>query len=107
MSDPYPKEKQLARGERRYRRKVASRKTWEKLRDEKLGPCRCEQAPENADFCDGALELHHLVSRTHRGDDVADNLVPLCRRHHTIVTLRSSGAAGLVLLSRLTDAEYA
>lgn len=98
--DPYPKAQQLARGERRYRRKVASRKTWEALRDEKLYRQRCRVCVFPAQ------ELHHIVSRGALGDDVADNLVPLCRECHHDVTVRSPGI-GAELLRQLSDAEYA
>jgi len=83
MGDPYPKEKQLARGERRYRRKVAGGKRWQALWDEKRGPCRiC------GDVVSSLMELHHLVFRSHFGDDTADNLVPLCHGCHCAITLR-------------------
>ena len=69
-ADPYPKTKQLARGERRYRRKVASPKQWAAIRADKLGKCRLCGYPRS-------VQLHHLVSRAALGDDVADNLVSL------------------------------
>jgi hypothetical protein len=37
---PYPKAQQLARGARRYRRKVASPKQWQAIIAAKQGPCR-------------------------------------------------------------------
>jgi 5-methylcytosine-specific restriction endonuclease McrA len=97
---PYPKVVQLASARKRYRRKVASRATWERLRDEKGDACRiCGQT-------DPALfELHHLVHRDDLGDDVADNLVPLCGDCHRGVHLREPAHCRL-LLTRLTDAEY-
>lgn len=50
---------------------------WNRLHDEKGGPCR---------LCgDRKYELHHLVGRDLGGDDVANNLVPLCRDHHRAV----------------------
>ena len=42
---PYPKAQQLARGERRYRRKVASAKQWQRIAAEKQGPCRVCRDP--------------------------------------------------------------
>jgi hypothetical protein len=43
---------------------------WVELRKQKMGPCRvCGQVPTT---------LHHLVSRSLRGSDVVENLVPLC-----------------------------
>jgi hypothetical protein len=55
---------------------------------------------------EAALPLHHLVSRQDHGDDLADNLVPLCRPCHDAITRRVPTIARL-LLSRLSDAEYA
>jgi len=52
------------------RRKKATRVEWRHLRNAKCGPCR---------VCGGnGNSLHHLVPRSLGGDDVADNLVPLC-----------------------------
>ena len=99
---PYSKEQQLSRGERRYRRKVASSKRWQQLWDEKRGPCRiCGSGVASL------MELHHLVARSHFGDDVADNLVPLCTECHCAITLRRSAAGAKRLLLSLSDAEYA
>ena len=98
---PFPRAVQLARGERRYRRKVASPKQWQALAMQKYGPCRACGDPKPF-----YLELHHLVSRQDHGDDVADNLVPLCRECHRSVTERDK-AATYFLLVGLSDAEYA
>ena len=98
---PYPKVVQLATARKKYRRKVASRATWERLRDEKGDACRiCGQTNS------AVLHLHHLVHRDDRGDDVADNLAPLCADCHHGVHLREPAHCRL-LLSRLSDAEYA
>ena len=98
MADPDPKVK--PRGERRYRRKVASPKQWAAIRAEKLDRCRaCFVTNE-------PLQLHHLVSRAQHGDDVAANLVPLCRYCHAAVTNRRAEALAAVA-RRLEDDEYA
>lgn len=99
---PYPKAVQLAAHRSKpYRRKVASRKQWEALRAEKGSACRvCKQTNP------ALLQLHHLVHRDDRGDDVADNLVPLCADCHRGVHLREPAHCRL-LLSRLLDGEYA
>jgi hypothetical protein len=111
---PRPKSAQLARGARRYRRKVASPKQWQAISAAKLGPCRvcCDPGRNGSAF--GLIQLHHLVSRQDGGDDVADNIVPLCPKCHEKVTARGlvfSGGLyvpiGEVLLAMLTDAEYA
>ena len=101
MSDPYPKSAQLARGERRYRRKVASPKQWAAIRAEKLDGRMCRVCCNYR-----ALELHHLVARAQGGDDVADNLVGLCRTCHVSVTQRYAPNLR-VLAEYLTDGEYA
>ena len=98
---PYLKASQLARGERRYRRKVASPKQWAAIRSAKLRPCRlCGRSSGYT------LTLHHLVPRDRHGDDVADNLVALCMDCHRYVEggERDTLAA---LAASLTDAEYA
>ena len=95
---PYTKEAQLSRGARRYRRKVASPKQWQSLHAAKPGPCRLCEEPTTA--------LHHLVPRDQFGDDVADNLVPICFACHRALHVRDAAVCG-VLLRNLTDAEYA
>lgn len=101
MADPYPKTKQLARGYKRYRRKVASAKEWQKIRAEKYTSCRLASSG-----CSGILELHHVISRAQGGDDVADNVVPICTGHHFYVTERNPAALRF-LAENLLDSEYA
>lgn len=101
---PYTKSEQLARGPKRYRRKVASAKQWEKLWDEKRGPCRaCTLRSSLGIF---TIDPHHLVFREDGGDDVAANIVPMCRECHEAVHRRNPAIARL-LLTKLSDAEYA
>ena len=96
---PFSKEQQLARAERRYKRRVASPKTWQRIADEKQGPCRtCGAVPPN--------ELHHLVPRSQGGSDVADNIVPLCSDCHGRVEARNKEVCAALRLA-LSDAEYA
>ena len=96
---PYPKAQQLGRAERRYRRKVASPKQWAAFKEAKREPCRvCREKP--------GTSLHHIVPRDFGGDDVADNLAPLCFECHILVTLRDDGPCK-ALLASLTDSEYA
>jgi len=96
---PYPKASQLARGERRYRRKVASPKQWQAIIEAKRGPCRLERF-----ICEGRIEYHHIVPRSQGGDDVEDNIAPLCTYHHANLWMPSPRRAFAELL---TDAEYA
>lgn len=103
-NEPYPKSRQLARGEKRYRRKVASPKQWQAIRAEKLGPCRVCEVKEANPYV--AIHLHHLVSRGALGDDVAANLAPLCSDCHGLVEGRDPHALA-VLAEGLEDAEYA
>lgn len=77
---PYPKSTQLGSSRKKYRRIVASRKTWEKLRDERLGPCLICMHVGIKQV--GESELHHVVPRDRFGDDVAENLIPICHVHH-------------------------
>lgn len=99
MAEPFPKSKQLARGERRYRRKVASPKQWQAIIAAKAGLCRLVRAA-----CEGPIQYHHLVPRVDGGDDVPENIVPLCQFHHDKITRRDT-ATQLSLLARLTAAE--
>jgi len=103
-SEPYPKDVQLARGERRYRRKVASPKQWQAIVAAKHGPCRCSPLPPP--WCVFPIQFHHLVSREDGGDDVPDNIVPICGQHHEHVHHRRAVSVRLLLAS-LSDAEYA
>jgi hypothetical protein len=103
---PRPKSAQLSRGQRRYRRKVASPKQWQAIIAAKIGPCRqCGDAASNGRMF-GRIQLHHVVSRQDGGDDVADNIIPLCPFCHDLVTRRAWRAC-LEVLASLTDAEYA
>lgn len=95
---PRPKTTQLARGERRYRRKVASPKRWAAIADAKQGPCRvCGAPPPN--------ELHHLIPRAQGGSDTESNITPLCRDCHGLVERRDEGSCAR-LAEALTDHEY-
>jgi hypothetical protein len=98
--DPFPKEQQIARGERRYTRKVASPKRWAQIIDAKGGPCRIPGCGETI------VDFHHLVARAVGGSDCESNIVPLCRLHHHLVTCRDKQACAQ-LRAALTDAEYA
>jgi len=103
---PDPKSRSLARGERRYRRKVASPKQWQAIIDAKGGPCRICNDPASNGRVHGHVHFHHVVARAHGGDDVAANIVPLCGDCHGRVT-RHERAACVALAAALTDAEYA
>jgi 5-methylcytosine-specific restriction endonuclease McrA len=102
MSDPYPKSRQLGRGQRRYRRKVASPKQWAAIRAEKIDgkPCRIHGVQVYME------QAHHLVPRSRGGDDVADNIVPLCLNCHHRVTSNETLALRM-LAESVTDAERA
>jgi predicted restriction endonuclease len=50
--------------------------------------------------------LHHLLSRSQGGDDVADNLVCLCPSHHDDVEARRAASLA-ALAASLTDSERA
>jgi hypothetical protein len=103
---PDPKSRSLARGERRYRRKVASPKQWQAIIAAKTGPCRvCVNVKTNG-FDYGKVEFHHLVPRSWGGDDVEDNIVPLHFFCHGAVTQRAVNSLA-ALAASLTDSEYA
>jgi len=103
---PDPKARTLARGQRRYRRHVASPKQWAAIQAAKLGPCRiCGTVGRNGRVF-GRIQLHHVVSREDFGDDVAENIVPLCPECHDTVTRRVPQACRALLMT-LRDEEYA
>lgn len=103
---PHPKGSQLARSRPKYRRIVAGPKRWQAIVDEKLGPCRVCGAVEGNGRFGGKIQLHHIVSREDHGDDVPENIVPLCPHDHALITQRNPSAATALLVT-LTDAEYA
>lgn len=82
-------------------RVIADTLDWEQLRRAKLGPCR---------VCGSTWlpQLHHLVPRGRAGaaggDDLAWNLVPLCRDCHGDVEARDFVARHRLAQS-LTDGE--
>lgn len=103
---PFSKDAQLARGERRYRRKIASPKQWQAIIAEKGGPCRVCADPASNGRVHGHIHFHHLVGRAQGGDDVAANIVPLCAGCHDAVTANDASAL-LSLTLALTPAEAA
>jgi len=103
---PDPKSRTLARGERRYRRKVASPKQWQAIIAAKGSVCRLALPPWITHERWGAVQYHHVVPRDMGGDDVEDNIVPLCGIDHDLVTARHKLAL-YRLGEALTDAEYA
>jgi hypothetical protein len=103
---PDPKSRSLARGERRYRRKVASPKQWQAIIAAKTGPCRLCVTPSSNGHGFRPVTFHHLVPRGLGGDDVEDNIVPLCVFDHMFVTAREPDTLA-ALAASLTDSEYA
>lgn len=91
MTDPkpYPKREQLHRPARRRARITATKAQWAEIAAAKLGPCRvcCDPGHNGSQF--GRIQLHHLVPRSQLGDDVADNIVPLCLPCHEQTTRRN------------------
>lgn len=100
---PYPKAMQLARGERRYRRKIASPKQWQAIIEAKGRICRLDYYGLG---CFGVTQYHHMIPRDRGGDDVADNIIPLCGYHHEGITRLNQRHVKRVIAS-LSDAEYA
>lgn len=88
------------KGWRKRGRITATRAEWELIVAAKGDACRLEGVRV------GNEQYHHLVPRALGGDDVADNIVPLCMGCHTQVTQHHRGFTRL-LAESLTDAEYA
>jgi 5-methylcytosine-specific restriction endonuclease McrA len=104
--EPDPKSRSLARGERRRFRHKATKDEWARIVKQKVGPCRvcCDPISNGHGF--PVVEFHHLVSRAQGGDDVADNVIPLCNPCHEQVTRRNPVDLGCIRVS-MTDGEYA
>lgn len=97
---PMSKEQQLARKERRYKRRVASPKQWQMIAAERQGPClTCGSPAPN--------ELHHILPRVRGGEDKARNIAPLCSECHGILTRRASAALARMFVAALDDEQYA
>lgn len=100
---PFPKSDQLQRGPKRPARIKADALGWLAIRTKKLGTCRAHAGRE----CTGRVELHHIVPRSWGGDDLPENILPLCQRHHLYVTERRDQAILDRVAESLTDDEYA
>jgi len=98
---PFPKSAQLARGPKRPKRIVATKEEWQAIAEAKQGPCRICRRVESNGSLHTTIELHHLIRRSQGGDDVADNIVPLCGACHRKL---HDGRPGLAQI-RLTPAE--
>lgn len=94
---PLSKDSQLARGDRRYTRKVASSRRWAQIIAAKGGPCRVCGAT--------VVQFHHLIPRSQGGSDTEANIVPLCRDDHARIEARDK-EAGMALALSLSDSEY-
>jgi 5-methylcytosine-specific restriction endonuclease McrA len=94
----------LARGWRTRGRKMATREEWAAIREAKLANSHCRACFVTS--MSESLELHHLVPRAMGGDDVVDNLVPLCQDCHAAVTARHPMCLDAVS-RRLSDGEHA
>jgi len=108
VAEPYSKSRQLGlkRRPRRVFRKRAGKREWAAIIEAKLGPCRVcnSSAPNGRVF--GRIHMHHLVPRSWGGDDVAENIAPLCPICHEAVTTRDPRTLQ-VLARSLTIAEHA
>lgn len=81
---------------KRYR---ATKAEWNDIRDAFVND-RCW-------VCDDVwTELHHILNRSHSGDDVVVNLAPLCRRDHERIEARDPIARAL-LRGALMPSNYA
>ena len=118
--EPFSKQQQLARGERRYTRKVASPKRWQAIMDAKGNVCRiCLWIRENpklaAEYgvtleeCGLPVTYHHTVDRGDGGSDTEAGIIPLggsgTTGHHGMVTRLHRGACA-ALRAAMTDEEY-
>lgn len=95
-AQPNPKASVLAPRVKKYRRKPATPKQWAALHSEKNGPCRLCAKP-------GPSQLHHVIPRDRGGDDIAENLVPLCQPCHQKVELRAPAVCAALIESLWRD----
>lgn len=102
--EPFPKSRQLERGERREYRFRANRAQWKILRETKVGPCRVCHDPAANGHVHGRIKLHRLIPRDFGGDDFAANLVPLCPNCYELVEHRDPPTV-LLMLASLTGRE--
>lgn len=77
------------------KRIVATKQEWDAIAEAKQGPCRICRRVESNGSVHSRIELHHLVRRSQGGDDVAENIVPLCGECHTKL---HAGNAGMLRL---------
>lgn len=78
ISDPRP--------QKRYR---ATKEQWEAI--------RAWFSEDRCWVCDEPwTELHHIVNRSHAGDDIAENLAPLCSECHRLIEARDTSARSLL-----------
>lgn len=102
--DPYPKEQQLGSQRKKYRRKVAPRKEWERILALKVEgrPCRV------CGHTHPIMDAHHIIPRGSgwNGQDHPDNITPVGRECHNLIERRDALAC-LRLCENLTDSEYA
>jgi hypothetical protein len=101
---PDPKPVKREKRPRRTFRFRATREEWAEIIAVKRGPCRvCDRSYVRTSY-------HHLVPRSLGGDDVADNIAPLCGDGttgcHERVEARNQVALQLLAAS-LTEGEYA
>src|SRR6266487_838601 len=102
---PRPEDRRPRPDPKPIRRHKADIDEWKILRRLKLGPCRvCCCEPWYTELL--RIEFHHLVGRDLGGDDVPDNLVPLCHKCHGLVEEREVNACHHLRRS-LTLREYA
>ena len=86
-------------------RHKADRLEWERIVRDKRGPCRVCVLPSSNGSYWHQIELHHIVPRSRGGDDVAENIAPLCRYCHGLVTAYDPDAQE-ALAKSLTDEEH-
>ena len=87
------------------KRIVATKAEWAAIAEAKQGPCRICRRVESNGSVHSKIQLHHLIRRSQGGDDVPENIVPLCgechRRLHDgrLVSLRLTAAEKAYLRS--------
>jgi len=60
-------------------KRIVNKSVYQKVRDR---DCTCLWGLEAKDGCVGMLAPHHIKTRGSGGDDVPENMIVLCKKHH-------------------------
>lgn len=88
---PYPKTK-----------RKESRKVIDWVRNKRDGQCVISNLDKYG-RCSSGKDVHHIKNKGAGGDDTADNLVTLCRKHHVMAQLKRIPREELEILAGMNN----